>query len=490
MVTVVMLLLLFSILGMALLATTMNSMKQSSGEVKSQSAYYIAESGATLKLQEVEKAATDLAEDTSLSQALFYRELEKAVLSARSGNQLIPEEFSNFELQQGEQPQAKVTTELVKVNADTGSREYQIVSKGIIGGRERTVSMPLTLNYTEGGGFVMPENLGVYAKNRMVLTNGTVNGNIIMDNPAPQVLEIDGNPTINGKVYVPANSNGNVFKYDKDQQWWFDQKKPVVEKGGHAQEMVLPPFPTPFPSYPMMADRKVSKDRNTHDFIKDGNINITSYIAPNATIKLDQNTRAKAINFASDYKLAFDIGNKDVSLVVDSISGQGHLDVISTDGARLTLYVRNNINIKGNLNKSGGKDLFVYLGPSPDAANPKTMVSTSYAEFNASLYASDANIEIVGSAGFTGQLITGGKSIKVSGGTSARSDSTVVYAPNATVELVGSGKLYGAVVSNVFKMHGGSSVDSTDVDLNEGPFFEETGGEPQVSVDSGAALEQ
>ncbi|MDE0583197.1 pilus assembly PilX N-terminal domain-containing protein [Planococcus sp. A6] len=490
MVTVVMLLLLFSILGMALLAITMNSMKQSSGEVKSQSAYYIAESGATLKLQEVEKAATDLAQDTSLSQVLFYRELEKAVLSASSGNQLIPEDFSNFEMQQGEQPQAKVTTELVKVNADTGSREYQIVSKGIIGGRERTVSMPLTLNYTEGGGFVMPKNLGVYAKSRMVLTNGTINGDIIMDNPAPQVLEIDGDPTVNGKVYVPLNSTGNVFKSDSKQKWWFDQKGPIVEKGGNVQEMKLPPFPQPFPSYPMMADQKISKDGNTHELITGGNINVTNYIVADVTIKLEQNVSAKVISFNSSRKLTFDVGSKDISLVVDSIAGSGHLDVKSQQGGSLTLYIRDNISIEGHLNKSRGKDLSIYIGSSVNSTKPKTLISSGYAEFNASLYAKDANIKIVGSAGFKEQLITGGSSVQVTGGASAQSDTTVIYAPDATVELVQGGRLVGAVVSNVFKLSGGATVQSTNIDLSDSPFFEETGGEPQVSVDSGAALEQ
>ncbi|MBT2582943.1 hypothetical protein [Planococcus sp. ISL-109] len=246
----------------------------------------------------------------------------------------------------------------------------------------------------------------------------------------------------------------------------------------------------PFPSYPLMANKVVSQGNNSHNLIRNGNINVNHYLASSFTMKLDQNTRARAINFASDYRLTLDVGNKDISLVVDSISGQGHLDVISTGGGSLTLYVNDNINIRGDLNKSRGKDVFIYLGPSTNPDRPKTLVSTSYAEFNASLYAWDANLEIIGSAGFTGQLVTGGKSVKVSGGSSAQSDTTVVYAPNATVELVQGGRLLGAVVSNVFKLSGGASVQSSEVDLGDGPFFQETGGEREIFLDSGATLEQ
>ena len=252
----------------------------------------------------------------------------------------------------------------------------------------------------------------------------------------------------------------------------------------------MPPFPQPFPSYPMMADQKISKDGNTHDLITGGNINVTNYIVADVTIKLEQNVSAKVISFNSSRKLTFDVGSKDISLVVDSIAGSGHLDVKSQQGGSLTLYIRDNISIEGHLNKSRGKDLSIYIGPSVNPTKPKTLISSEYAEFNASLYAKDANIKIVGSAGFKEQLITGGSSVQVTGGASAQSDTTVIYAPNATVELVQGGRLVGAVVSNVFKLSGGATVQSTNIDLSDSPFFEETGGESQVSVDSGAALEQ
>lgn len=491
-VTVVMLLLLFSVLGMSLLALTMNSVTQSSGEVKSQSAYYIAESGATLKLKEIEQTATALSADKSLNKAAFLSKFEQTVLTKRNAaHQLVPQRFTQFESQRGEQPEAEVSVQLVNMNLETGVYEYQIVSKGIIGNRHRTVSKPLLLSYTEGKGFVMPKNLGVYAKNQMVITNGTINGNIIMDTLTPQVLEISGNPTINGKVYVPTESTGKVFKYSSGQQWWFDSKAPIVEKQGLIQEMKMPPFPQPFPNYPMIADKLMTSGKNTHYVIKDGNININSSVAPSVTMMLTQNVQAKNITFASDYQLTLDVGNRDIALVVDRISGQGQLDVVSKDGGSLTLYVRDNIDIKNHLNKSQGKDVFIYLGPSADQLKPKTFVSSSYAEFNASLYAYDANLELVGSAAFTGQFLTGGKSVKVQGNTKATSaDTTVVYAPKATVELTGSGKLFGAVVADVFKLNGGASVHSSEVDLGEGPFFEETSKESNVSVESGTTLEQ
>ncbi|MBO1914797.1 hypothetical protein J4G37_59470, partial [Microvirga sp. 3-52] len=98
-------------------------------------------------------------------------------------------------------------------------------------------------------------------------------------------------------------------------------------------------------------------------------------------------------------------------------------------------------------------------GKSNEPTNPKTIKGSDHGVFKASIYAIDANIELAGSLGKSAHIVTGGKSVKLSGHSSATtSKGYVVYAPNAVVELSGSGALTGSVISNIFKITGGAKV--------------------------------
>ena len=113
------------------------------------------------------------------------------------------------------------------------------------------------------------------------------------------------------------------------------------------------------------------------------------------------NSKINNIILSGDAKLTFNIGNKDISIVVNKISGGGHLNIIGK--GKLTIYLIDNIRY-GHVNSNGNNNLYIYIGPSETQSSPKTVKSSDYGNFNASIYAIDANIKLVGSGKIKGIL--------------------------------------------------------------------------------------
>ena len=395
----------------------------------------------------------------------FFAKLEADILSRKKpGTEILePRIIDFFEMNPGGRPIAGVTVERVEPVGNPASREYRVVSNGEIGNqnRNRTVKGDIKIAYIEGGGISIPSNMGVYA-DKIKLDNGTINGDLIIGSVTGNSVEISGWPTINGKIIIPNGANNNIITGPPE---WIKQKAPPVVKTNMDYKFSLPPFPD-FPEYPMMLNSKVDKD---------GNFNVGTA----QTLSLDSNYQFKNINFSSDAALTLDVGSKDISIVVNRIAGGGHLNIKGT--GRLTIYLRDNINLSGHVNKDKKDNLLIYIGPSQNPDNPKTLISSDYGQFNASIYAKDSNIEFRGSAKLEGYIITGGQKVKFPGATSGKSSGTVVYAPNANVELTGSGSLEGTVISKYFNLSGGGKVDSKPINLDDHPFFSGSGGPGQAT---------
>ncbi|RNF40886.1 DUF7305 domain-containing protein [Planococcus salinus] len=467
---VLMILMVFSVIGVSLMAVSSTSMKLSAGERKDQAVYYIAESGAALTMAELQQLVNALSETATIkSSDDFFTEFEDEVLS-KTWN------FDEFEKNQGESVMAEVTVKTEEPSKDSNSRSYQIISTGNIGERDRIVEHSFKVTFREGEGISIPNNLGIYSKDKFLLTNGTVIGDIIIDSAEAKGIEVTGNPTIVGNIFIPHTANNNVLEAE---DWWINNNNPKMIKHNQNFTFPLPVFPDSFPrEYKKMPNMQVSG----HKVVDKGNINITHYSVADYIMPLMENYEFNNIIFNSNRKLTFDIGNRDVSIVVNKIEGGGHLHIKGT--GTLTIYLKDNINIGGHLNPTGDNNLFIYVGPSANPQNPKTIVSSDYAKFNASIYAKDANVKLIGSAGLNGHIITGGKSVEVTGGTSAAANGTVVYAPEAHVELTGSGKLLGSVISKSLKISGGAKIEGKDPSINDIPFFFEGNNDSQ-----GAELE-
>ncbi|SIT83270.1 DUF7305 domain-containing protein [Edaphobacillus lindanitolerans] len=435
-----------------------NDLKQTDHEQDSQGAYYVAEGGVADVMQTVEARVPEIAAGEKTSTA-FFTKFESEFLKTR--------EVTSFQPNNGESPKAAVT--ITKVDNKI-PRAYKIESVGSIGNRVRKVSGIFSLNFEEGkSGISFPPGMGVFAKTSINLNNGLIKGNILIDSTGKSVY-VGGNPTIQGNIVLPVGSGNDIFSAP---DWWIKQKAPTIIKNNINGDYPLPDFPD-FPSYPLPPNLSASG----HDILKDGNLNINHWSVSNYTYKLTQDVQFKNINLSSNYRLTFDTGSKDRSIVVNTIQGSGHIDIKGT--GNLTIYIKDNISISGSFNEANKVRAYLYVGPSSNPSSPKTINSTSYEKFNASLYAYDANINIGGSAGINGHIITGGKKVNVSGGSSASAGSggNIVYAPNASVYLDGGGQLIGSVISNSFTISGGGSVISKEINYDDSPFFPSPGNEP------------
>lgn len=151
--------------------------------------------------------------------------------------------------------------------------------------------------------------------------------------------------------------------------------------------------------------------------------------------------------FVGDTDRTLHVGNLDVQ--------QGHINIIGN--GQLTIYAEDNITLGGsstiNNTRTSDKMFTYYKGTNAINFGGSTT-------WRGGMYAETANIHIGGSGGITGNIITGGSSVTVTG--NAEAHSRVIYAPNAHVELSGSGRVRGAVVAGHFKATGATYVQFTD----------------------------
>ncbi|MER2090940.1 MAG: PilX N-terminal domain-containing pilus assembly protein, partial [Sporosarcina sp.] len=455
-VGVLMVLVVLSVLGMSIISVASNSMKTSVRERDDQSVFYIAEAGIVDRFYHVELDVKKAFETINMQYNSLNAEKKrlfnfegKFYTEVHSNIDTTLKKLEVFERSFGEQPQAEVM--IIPIKSD-GPLKYKVKSIGTIGSKSRTVEQEFIVNFEKGEtGVTLPTGGAIYSVDGMQIKNGTIEGNLVIGSNTSKGIEISGWPDIKGKIIVPKGTSNNILKGPPE---WIKQKAPQIEEHNEFFEYPYPPFPN-FPVYPL--NPKVDKN---------GNLSVGTL----QTISLTGNSQFNNINFSSDAKLTLDIGSKDTSIVVNKIAGGGHLDVKGTGS--LTIYIKDNIDLTGHFNQTGSAKVLVYLGPSANSSNPKTLKSSEYGEFKASIFAKDANLELVGSGKIVGNIITGGNSVKLSGDTSgAASSGYVVYAPSAAVNLSGSGKLVGSVISRSFEISGGGKVTAKDMVLNDIPFF-------------------
>lgn len=173
------------------------------------------------------------------------------------------------------------------------------------------------------------------------------------------------------------------------------------------------------------------------------------------------------INLKGNSKLVINTGSEGDSLTVHV----GALDIQSSDielegDGHLKIYVDTKLNMKGNatvnVNNNGDVsqlELF-YKGYQEVDLYDETLAFGGTTQLNGSLFADKANINLNGTAGIQGNIITGGGSVVVNGNPNLVSENArVIFAPNALVELKGNVSLEGAVISDQFKSNGNGTVE-------------------------------
>jgi hypothetical protein len=134
--------------------------------------------------------------------------------------------------------------------------------------------------------------------------------------------------------------------------------------------------------------------------------------------------------------------------------GEGKIVLANASpNSRLTLYVENTFTFTGsssiNNNGSANQVHMYYAG----AGKVNLPGSTSY---KGSMHIKRAELEIGGSGGILGHIISGGSKVTISG--AADANVRVLYAPEADVFIGGSGKVKGALIGKIISIEGAGSV--------------------------------
>ncbi|WP_416151366.1 hypothetical protein ACM26V_10500 [Salipaludibacillus sp. HK11] len=428
-----------SITAVSLFALTATNLKLNAGERDYQSSYYIADSGITIFLNEIEPQIVNLYLD-SANEGEFLSKVENFFQQEQN----TPRTYDDtFQESFGHTPKSTINVKVEnKTNNIEGVHSYPIESVGVIGDRKRTVESSFNVQWIEknSGGESISYDSAIFANGLIELSGGaTINGDVGTNAPLSSI-SISGGANING------NTKANLDKTYK-----------------------LPSFPT-FPINLSPHPNKQISDsggHNIHEVFQDGNLRINHYLAHNYIFEMTDSYYMPEIIINSNRNLIIDTGNEDRVILVDHLNVQnGHIEL--RGNGSLTFYVTGNISMGSGstINNNGNiNDLNIYLKRSDSI--PKTLILAGNQKIFGSFYGEDTNITLTASGGFQGHVFTGGSSVTISGGSY---NNSLFFAPNAEFSLEGGGEISGAVISDTFKADGGTSVTYGELELPL-PFF-------------------
>lgn len=458
-VMVMMTLTVLSLLALALATASIANINLTSETRDYQASYYIAEGGTNQSYAEIKKLV-GLVYEQEDSEEAFYAELNRRINKIKN--------YSNYEMNFGEQPYADI--EVLELNQNN-PRSYQIVSKGVIGKRTRTVTRPFKVNWIAGGAIEIPEKAIAIIKNSISLQGGaSLNGFVYLDSSDSNTIEMDGgtaiynveNPKEKGIVFVPGDAVDRALNTPTN----FGGSAPNIQTNQESlqwktYEGIIESFPT-FPSYAMLDDEKLAGDG--YEVIKNGNLNINSWQAKNYTLHLNKSYSFMDINVDQNITLNIDTNNEDHDIVVQNLNlSNGAINLIGS--GTVNIYVKGDL-VMGSgstINKSGDiKQVNLFL-----KGENKTINLGGSQRIYGSLFAEDANITFTAGGGFQGYILTGGDNVLLNGGTFANS---FILAPYSDVEMSAGASLNGTVIATSLKGSGGASALFKSMDLDEFPF--------------------
>jgi type II secretory pathway pseudopilin PulG len=249
-----------------------------------------------------------------------------------------------------------------------------------------------------------------------------------------------------------ANWNSQNAQPDISNAWVSVAGLPFTQVMGDILLLVNPrAYPTPtFPEFPTnLTDRGnfSTPAEQTYLINSDGYYGTIS-ITSNRILNIDMNGGNRIIR----------VGNLNIS--------QGHINMINVgENSRLALYVENSFTLLGDstINNGGmvSNLMMYYKGLSdPDIGGNTRYVGNYFAE--------SAGLEIKGSNGIIGHIITLGSSVIFSG--NARLLTRVLYAPNAHVVIGGSGAATGSIIANSILVDGNGRVYYAQPDMGLFPI--------------------
>lgn len=455
---------IITVLGLSIMTLSLASVKTSTSERDHQSAYYIAEAGLTYQLENLKKDILNIYGLESVrTEDDFLREIETLIVENK--------EYKEFDNVNNVQPFAEIS-----INVTDGTdNQFIIESTGIIGEEKRTVSNSLQVEWVEKYRAIEREPyelppFAVFTAGSLTMDNGTINGDIATVSQEEGTISFpSGGPTHNGTIYV-QNGNQNIVnnKVNKIKS----EIKPLDSS------YVIPELPS-FPDFPSIntcpADEVITlSNGNKHEVIKDCNLYINNYIVRDSNYKLvvDKDIRFNEMLFNENYHLTLDIGDTNKSIVVNHLDlSNGHIHLEGS--GKLTIYVTGKITMGSSgstINNHGDvSKLDVYLKGSTSSENAKKITMSGSQKVFGSLYAEDADIVLEAGGGFVGNIFTGGKSFKISGG--SYNQAQLFFAPNAFFDMKSGGTEFeGMIVADTYAISGGWNVNYKNLKFTEGPI--------------------
>lgn len=276
-------------------------------------------------------------------------------------------------------------------------------------------------------------------------------GDVVTNSTELHSIELGWGTYIQGKLSIGPNGDiGSVIKTADDDLKVFVHGPIETQDTFRTFELpVFPEFPNSLPKRGYLdAGWNPPSPHNIHNDGDYSGINVTN-------------------------KLIIHIGDEDKIIVTDSLSvtGGGKILLNKTGKGKLLLYIKDQFKIEGSgmVNENGqASDIIMYY------KGKDGIKLGGGTKFVGCAYLENADIDITGSGGITGHIITGGKNVVISGGASAHVKA--LYAPNATVNMVGSGSLTGALVCKTFIAEGGAVLKYDSSILETFPDMIESGG--------------
>lgn len=473
-IVVLLLVLILSVLGLSMMGLASSNMQMADVDRDYQSVFYIAESGQEHEVLGLSDVVDQKCDDSTTAEE-FFTAMDDYFKNTYTGEN-YSKEVQVFDKQFGETVTATVRIEGIgEWPAGAKKHTYTMISEGNIGGVRRKVATDIELEWTDlvvtpsptptptptpssepspsGSPDASPTptptpnptppppvedppdtvvpnvNVALFTIGSITMTGSAgINGPVGTNVSQSGGVSFAWSTNISGDMYISPNANPDtVFSYPHSDSL----------DGHFGNLLVMQQEPQyPLPGYPATPDLPQRDDEVLAWNHKD--------------ITIDQDGHYNLIK-TNSYTLNIDIGEGVRTLVVDNftVNGSGRVNIIGN--GLLKLYVTNTFNLSGSSTFNAGGDadnVIMYYG----GAN--TFRVDGATQFVGSVYVRSADVEIVGSGGVTGHMITGGSSVNITGNASAH--VRVIYAPNAQVSLSGSGHVRGAVVANSCVMSGGT----------------------------------
>ena len=319
---------IISFLGLTIMALAANNMKMSTGERNYQSAYYIAESGVTSRMNEISSKLNDVY-GIAVNGTDFFNKVDGVM---ELGQEKVYDNI--FEESFSQKPVAKIKIE--RVPSDTiisYTNDYKITSTGTINNRSRTVVKTFHITWKPKSTVTIPANTVFFVKNNFNVKNYKITGSV----------GSNGLITLQGGQ---ASITGNKYNYV-------------------GSTLNMPAFPTFTPGTTNFEDTYLKMDRDRAF----------------STLKVNSNST-----------LIIDVGNSNKNLVVDSLNLLSYGKIKINGSGKLSIYAKNItmssgsvINTDGNIEK-----LYMFLEGSGSSLNQGIIYGSMYAN-NTNLIVNNEN---------------------------------------------------------------------------------------------------